>query len=230
MFNHQHHQRIHHILNALNPQPFINAGACFGGGTLIALLYNEYRWSKDIDFICPLGPGYSQLRQAVFDNSGKAGFLFKNTADIELPRDITANQYGIRFPVKTQGTVIKFEIVAEARITLGTPDHLSWTRIPCLNSTDRFAEKLLANADRWADESIESRDLIDLGMLRLHQANYQEAIQKAEQAYPVVAPLKRALEKFSGSEKYREKCFAALEIKTPEKVLEGLTLLQSDLN
>jgi Nucleotidyl transferase AbiEii toxin, Type IV TA system len=39
------------IINSLNYQGFQENKAYFGGGTLIALLYNEYRQSNDIDFI-----------------------------------------------------------------------------------------------------------------------------------------------------------------------------------
>ena len=49
MFDHNHHQKIHLVLDSLNPDIFSEVGAYFGGGTLITLLNDEYRWSKDID-------------------------------------------------------------------------------------------------------------------------------------------------------------------------------------
>lgn len=228
MFDHEHHQKILHILNALNAAIFDETGAYFGGGTLISLLYGEYRWSKDADFICPVGPGYKRLRQIVSESNFKPSVFFSNHDSLEFPRDLQANQYGIRFLVICDGTPIKFEIVVEARIKLEAAEHLSWLGVPCLNSVDRYAEKLLANADRWPDASVESRDLIDLAVLRVHNEQSEQAVAKAEEAYPVLAPLKRSLEKFQSSKAYRHKCFTALEITNRTLILDGIDLLAED--
>jgi hypothetical protein len=228
MFDCEHHQKILHILDCLNPEIFYDVGALFGGGTLITLLYEEYRWSKDVDFICPVGPGYKRLRQIVSDNNFKPSALFARTESLDFPRDLIANQYGVRFAVISGETVIKFEIVAEARIQLESPEIIDWLGVPCLNRVDRYAEKLLANADRWPDSSIESRDLIDLAILRLHGDQSQQAIDKAEEAYPVLAPLQKSLEKFQGSKEYRQKCFSALEITNRCLIMNGIDLLASD--
>lgn len=107
---------------------------------------------------------------------------------------------------------------------------LDWAQTCTLSLIDRYYEGLLANADRWYDASIESRDLIDLAILRLQDKIPAEAIDKADNAYPVVAPLKKALAKFNGSRAYREKCFSALQIKNPEPVMEGVRLLEEDLS
>jgi hypothetical protein len=45
------------------------------------------------------------------------------------------------------------------------------------------AEKLLSNADRWADDATFSRDLIDLAMMRADHALLASACGKAEGAY-----------------------------------------------
>jgi hypothetical protein len=45
---------------------------------------------------------------------------------------------------------------------------------------DRVAEKLLANGDRWADASTNSRDLIDLAMLKLNTEFPEVAIAKLQ--------------------------------------------------
>ncbi len=160
--------------------------------------------------------------------TGKPEFLFKKTTGLEFPRDIKADQYGIRFLVVADDTPIKFEIVCEARIDLGSPEQPDWLNIPCLSTIDRYAEKLLANADRWNDSSIESRDLIDLAVLRLNEGPSEQAIAKAEDAYPVLVPLENALKKFQGSDDYRRKCFNALEVRNKALVLDGIDLLASD--
>lgn len=228
MFEHPHHQKIATVLNSLDAGLFHKVGAYFGGGTLITLSKGEFRFSKDIDFMCPVGKGYRLLRTIVADSNSKPSVLFRQTDSLTFPRDIKADQYGIRFPVFLNGEPIKFEIIAEARIQLEPAAKYPWTDLPCLSVVDRFAEKLLANADRGMDESIQSRDLIDLAAMRVDKSIPPAAIEKAENAYPVLDPLKNSLAKFQQSESYRNKCFSALEIHDRPTILDGLDLLAGD--
>ena len=48
-FKYDYHQQVITILNALKTEFFLEISTFFGGGTLLTLLYNEYRLSKDID-------------------------------------------------------------------------------------------------------------------------------------------------------------------------------------
>ena len=226
MFKLEHHQKILKVLNALDASFFEKIGANFGGGTLLTLLYGEYRWSKDIDFICPIGDGYRELRRTI--NESDYGALFKNTEGLEFPRHIKADQYGVRMGVKVDNTMIKFEIIAEGRIELGEPAYYDWCPVPCLNFEDSCMEKLLANADRWADTATESRDLIDLAMLRLHDDIPKAVYEKAEAAYPVIKPLLKAIDKFQEDDDYRERCLLSLEVSKRDEVQMGLTLLAED--
>jgi hypothetical protein len=228
MFNLEFHQKILRVLRSLNLDFFQTCQLYFGGGTLISLSHKEYRLSKDIDFLCCVGDSYRLLRQAVAERGYDA--LFTTRTDIELPGELRTNRYGVRFSVVVDRVPIKFEIVAEERITLGKPDYPDWSPVPCLNKTDTFAQKLLANSDRWADSSVQSRDLIDLSMLRLAAPIPQEAIDKAENAYPVIEPLKRAICNFQAKPEYRERCFQALGIQAPEQIIDGLDLLATYFN
>ena len=230
MFDHPYHQKIHLILDSLNASIFHEVGAYFGGGTLVTLLFNEYRWSKDIDFICPVGPGYRRLRELLGQSGNNQSTFFRKTDSIEFPRHLAADQYGVRFLVVADGAPIKFEIVAENRIQLERHDEFDWTSLPCLSEVDRFAEKLLANADRWNDESIESRDLIDLAVMRANGNIPKQSIEKSESAYPVIDPLEKALRKFRLSERYRNKCFDALQIENRDSILQGIELLAEDFS
>lgn len=225
-FNHPHHQKILTILKALDSEILLQSGTCFGGGTLLTLEYKEYRWSKDIDLVCPAGPGYKLIRQAIYDKNYAA--LFKDTASIETPGQIKKDQYSIIFAVKVEDELIKFEIFNEARITLGKPVQPDWSPIPCLNIIDRYTEKLLANADRWSNTAVESRDLIDLCVLRKYEILPKEAIEKAEAAYPVVDPLKDAILNFQRNADYRRRCFSSLQITDPILIIDGLDLLAAD--
>lgn len=56
------------------------------------------------------------------------------------------------------------------------------------------------------------------------------SIEKAEGAYPVLLPLKKAVEKFSSNQDYKNKCFSALEIVESDTVVKDISLLAEDLN
>ncbi len=227
MFERELHQKFLNVLNQLKANFLLECGAYFGGGTLVSLNHGEYRLSKDIDFLCSTGTGYRLLRQKIAENQYNA--LFKTQNNLDLPGEIKADQYGVRFAIIVDETLIKFEIIMEGRIELGEPDYPSWSPVPCLNEIDSFAEKLLANSDRWNDSSVESRDLIDLSVQRLKSPIPREAIEKAETAYPVIEPLKKAISFFQNNPNYRDKCFTALRIVEPSKIIDGIDLMAADL-
>lgn len=226
MFKLDHHNNVITILNSIRSDFFNDISAYFGGGTLLTLLYGEYRLSKDIDFICPVGDGYRMLRSEIYDKNYNA--IFKDFTKITLPREIKADQYGIRFAVKVADTPIKFEIIAEARISFQTADFHTWSDIPCLNFEDSCTEKLLSNSDRWADRSVESKDLIDLSILRLQSEIPEASFRKAEAAYTVLKPLERSISFFQSEPDYRAKCFSSLQVQNRAKIIDGLDLLASD--
>ncbi|MCC3444965.1 MAG: nucleotidyl transferase AbiEii/AbiGii toxin family protein [Microcoleus sp. PH2017_29_MFU_D_A] len=227
MFKREIHQKILTVLSHLNVEFLQECRAYFGGGTLVSMEHGEYRLSQDIDFMCPMDGGYSLLRRKV----AEAGYdaIFANRNRIFLPNDIQSNQYGIRFPVIVDDTTIKFEMVCEGRIQFGEPNYPNWSPVPCLNQIDIIAEKLLANADRWPSELVNSRDLIDLAIQRLASPIPQEAIDKAEAAYQVMKPLNRAIQYFQERPDYRERCYDILSIAEPDRVIDGIDLLAQDL-
>ncbi|MGB7441300.1 MAG: nucleotidyl transferase AbiEii/AbiGii toxin family protein [Coleofasciculaceae cyanobacterium] len=220
------HQTILDILSQLNAIFLNQCKTYFGGGTLLALTYDEYRLSQDIDFLCSDSIGYRQLRQAVYESQYQA--LFQTTEGLIFPREIQANQYGIRFPIVVGDLSIRLEIVSEGRIELGSPERLSWCPVACLNAVDQVAEKLLANSDRWPDTSVLSRDLIDLAIIRLQGKLPAQAFAKAEAAYPVIAPLQKAIAAFQQQPDYRSRCYEALQIKNPGLIIDGLDQVAVD--
>lgn len=226
MFERTYHQKIFIVLNSLRSDFLTEISAYFGGGTLLALLYDEYRQSHDMDFICPVGAGYRNLRTEVYDKGCNA--FFKDTSNIDFVSEIRADQYGVRLAVAVEDIRIKFEIIAEARISLEPPVFYDWSSVPCLSFTDSCAEKLLSNADRWADTAVLSRDLIDLSVLRLQAEIPQLSIDKAESAYPVIKPLKQAIKNFQNNPAYQDRCFAALQVKNRTAIFEGVDLLAND--
>ena len=76
------------ILTSFNQELLHESFAYFGGGTLIDLEFEEYRWSKDIDFICPISTsGYKQLRTVIYDGGHQA--LFNDLSQIQIGHSTT---------------------------------------------------------------------------------------------------------------------------------------------
>lgn len=163
LFRRQHHNDILHALRSLDGEMLFGAECYFGGGTAIVLELDEYRESVDIDFLCASQHGYRTLRQALWGRSDLAGLL-RPEAKLETLRDVRADQYGIRTLIRVREAAIQFEIVREGRIQLS--GHIDRRfDIPVLSRDCMYAEKLLANADRWADKSVLNRDILDLSMM-----------------------------------------------------------------
>ena len=223
-----HHQLIHRVLENLNGEFLSECRAYVGGGTLISLDLGEYRTSNDIDFICSFGSDYRKLRNAISDRNPR--ILLKDNSDLKIERFI-ADQYGVRMAIVVDGIPIKTKIIAEARFELDLPRQLSWSPVECLSITDCFTSKLLANADRYADPSVHSRDLIDLAFLRNSQPIPPLAIEKAEAAYRVIPSLNAALIKFQADAALRFHCYENLAILEAfrSQLIDGLDLLAIDL-
>lgn len=163
LFRRQHHNDILTALQGLNGDLLRDMGCFFGGGTAIVLCLDEYRESVDIDFLCATQEGYRGLRQALWGHPA-LGDLLRPNARLQVLREVRADQYGIRTLIRVKDTTIKFEIIREAPIPLaGQMDDRFG--VPVLSHDCMYAEKILANADRWADKSVLSRDLIDLSMM-----------------------------------------------------------------
>ncbi|MFM2074939.1 MAG: hypothetical protein RJB34_1244 [Pseudomonadota bacterium] len=167
MFERPHHQRIAHILAALDGNALAQHGCWFGGGTCIALRFGEYRESVDMDFLVSDATGYRELRQLLTGIHGLAPVTRPGAIPLELVREMRADQYGLRTQVQMDGHAIKFEIVREARITLQAPSAQDQIcGIGTLTVLDMAASKLLAKAiDRlqnrqgWLERCMQVMDM-----------------------------------------------------------------------
>jgi len=180
LFEREHHQRIAAILQRLDVPVLLKHRCLFGGGTAIALSHGEYRESVNIDFVCSSVDGYRGLRESVDTRS--LGWLFARPVD--LIREPRVDQYGIRLAVAVDAVPVKLEIIFEGRIDLMDPrqeDRVCgvWT----MSTQDLVTTKLMANADRYADDAVMSRDLIDLSMLAEGNALDKAGVAKARRAY-----------------------------------------------
>ncbi len=222
MFERPHHQRIAQVLLTLDGSLLQEHNCLFGGGTAIALRFGEYRQSVDMDFLVSDIDSYRQLRLLTTGSRGITALYRGRSDSITQIRDVRADQYGIRTMLLVAGQQLKFEIVLEGRVKLqaaGDDDRLCG--IATLSLLDMATSKLLANSDRWADEGVFNRDLIDLAMMQPSRSLLRAAVEKAEQPYgaAIVRDLGKAVEKFQRRQDWLERCMLAMEINVPKAVL-----------
>jgi hypothetical protein len=228
MYSRARHTAVGKILSALNSE-FLGRSKCFfGGGTRVVLELKEYRESADIDFLCSDRDGYRALRSTITNIS-----LGKMAArPIPLAREVKADQYGIRTIVSVGEELVKFEIVREARIDLGGMS-VRGIHAPCLDRQCCFAEKILANDDRWIDESVLNRDVIDLAyMIEAWDLDlFLEGMRLAHQAYgdTVLKSVRSAAKKLIDEKTYLKKCVEGLRVTKTSTLLSGLRrIISSD--
>jgi Nucleotidyl transferase AbiEii toxin, Type IV TA system len=221
MFERSHHQRIARVLTALDGRVLRDNACLFGGGTAIALRYGEYRESVDIDFLVSDVAGYRNLRQLLTGLEGIAAITRDRNAFTQA-RDVRADQYGVRTTLALDGQDIKFEIVLEGRVELAKPAAADVIcGIATLKPLDMATTKLLANSDRWADDGVFSRDLIDMAMMSPKPDLLTRAIEKAEGAYgkSVTADLGKAIDQLRSRHGRLERCMQAMGMQMPTAVL-----------
>lgn len=221
-----HHRAVAAILSTMNV-PFLERSRCyFGGGTCVALLLDEFRESRDIDFLCSNRDGFRQLRETVTEDS--LGRILRR--EVPLAREVRADRDGIRTFFAAGDLRIKFEIVLEARIDLkSAPDR--FLGVPVLDLECLSAEKFLANADRGLDESAKSRDVIDLAFLAAHYGikAIEPGLRLAETAYGAAVRryLDLVLAKFAAESRFASACARSLGIEDLGTLRKGLAKLKS---
>ena len=221
MFKRDHHLRIATVLQALDAEALRAHGCLFGGGTAIVLTHGEYRESVDIDFLISDLEGYRKLRQLIKIKNDLSP-LIRQGLRINVSRDVRTDQYGIRTMIKQGNVEIKFEIIFEGRVSLDSPNTKDIVcGVPTLTPLDMATSKLLANSDRWSDDSVFSRDLIDLAMLTIPSSQLQQAIRKAQQAYgeSIKNDLIKAIETLKERRGRLNECMSALKMDIPEALL-----------
>jgi hypothetical protein len=223
MFRLARHDVVIQVLSALNRDLLNSCNCYFGGGTRIVMELDEYRESLDIDLLCADREGYRNLRAIIAHDS--LGHIMEHS--FPLAREVRADRYGIRTFIEVAGERIKFEIVFEGRISLAGED-VSGIPIVSLDRISCVAEKLLANADRWADQGVLSRDLIDLAFMATYWgAPSPEAFQKAEGAYGLVIrrTLASAHTQFTSDPAVQRRSCELMGITDIERLTHGLTIL-----
>jgi len=222
MFERLHHQRIAYVLRALNG-PLLRENNClFAGGTAIALRFGEYRESVDMDFLVSDIACYRNLRQLLTGSGEIAAIVSANAEPLIQQRDIRADQYGIRTALAVGDQPIKFEIVLEGRIELSEPgikDEVCG--VAALTPLDMATSKLLANSDRWADDGVFNRDVIDLAMMSPSLALLRQAVAKAETAYgqAIRQDLGKVILRLQERHDWLERCMEAMAMNLPKALV-----------
>lgn len=222
-FERPHHQAIARILRKLDGEFLLRSRCFFGGGTCLSLAFDEYRESRDIDFLVSDRAGFRSLREAVrYDSLGVIA-----REDIPLAREVRADRDGIRTFALEGDLKIKIELVLEGRIDLaGAMDER--LGVPVLEMRLLAAEKLLANADRGMDDSTFARDVIDLAFLaaRAGRDVIAEGLVLANAAYgkAVAAELKKSLARLSARGRLAT-CTKALAVDDAATLKRGLKAL-----
>jgi hypothetical protein len=218
------HATVAAVLAALDAR-FLEVCQCwFGGGTRIVLELGEYRESEDVDFLCASATGYRTLRSTITERSlGRIA-----ARPLALAREVRADRYGIRTVLGVGEAKLKFEIVLEARIELDG-GAVAGVGVACLDRASCFAEKLLANADRWRDDAMLSRDVIDLAFMVEHwdKADATEGAARARGAYGNVVDraLREAAQRLLEAEAHRKRCVEALRVVHLKTLAAGLRKL-----
>jgi hypothetical protein len=221
-FERKHHRAIASVLYALDGALLRSCHCLFAGGTAIALRFGEYRESVDIDFLVSDLAGYRQLRSVLMEAQGISGLLHDRAPPLRQVTELRADQYGLRMQLGVADVVIKFEVVFEARISLQEPGPADvLCNVATLTLVDMVASKLLANADRWADSGVFSRDAIDLAMINAAPAVLRAGMEKAVAAYGDTVPrdLERALDKLLSRSDWLDRCMQAMSISVPKALL-----------
>jgi hypothetical protein len=193
----------------------------FGGGTAIALRYGEFRESVDIDFLISDIGLYGKVRNDIRDHHDLSPLLLPGKT-LELIRELRTDQYGIRTVIGIGEAKIKLEIISEGRISFDLPEPKEFIDgIPSLTRLDSIASKLLVNSDRYADDSVYSRDLIDLAMIKPTKKELHLAMEKAKKAYgdSIQRDLVRSIDYLFRREKRLDKCTDYLKIDLPVSVI-----------
>lgn len=221
MFKREHHQKISEVLQRLDSQILKDHECYFGGGTAIVLMNDEYRESIDIDFLVSDIHKYRSLRQLLTGPDGIASLTLSGR-ELVLAREIRADQYGIRTIIRAGDAHIKFEIISEGRIVFEKPKSKDQIQgIATLSRLDLISSKLLANADRWGDDSVFSRDAIDLAMMRVSKKELHQAIEKSREAYgdSILASLNKSIDRLLTKEDLLGRCMAVMKISAPKALL-----------
>ena len=93
--------------------------------------------------------------------------------------------------------------------------------VATLTPLDMATSKLLANSDRWGDDGVFSRDIIDLAMMNPSLVLLRQAVAKAETAYgqAIRQDIEKALQRLQNRYGWLERCMQTMAMSLPKAVV-----------
>lgn len=219
------HRIVQAVLQRLDGEFLASSECFFGGGTMLVMALDEYRESRDIDFLSADQEGY----RAIYERVGGAGLQALFRSPVEIARPAMMDQYGIRAVLDAGGERLKFEIVREGRIRL-SPAAERCDNIVMLSRESAFAEKFMANADRGLDHATLARDVVDLAhmVLAWGMTEAKAGLRVAEASYgkEIQARLEAVISELQDDRAWRTRCERELAVADPKLLRRGLQALQ----
>ena len=163
---------------------------------------------------CLFGGGTAMaLRFGEYRESVDMDFLVSDLSSYRRLRQLLTGEAGLP---------IKFEIVLEGCIEIEAATGKDQVcGISTLTALDMATSKLLANSDRWSDDAVFSRDVIDLAMMSPSLPLLRKALLKAQGAYgeAIARDLERAIERLQNRQDWLERCMLVMAISLPKAAL-----------
>jgi hypothetical protein len=214
MYYKQKHNDMATILEKMdNKDVLVEHKVFFAGGTSIALLHNEVRESVDLDFMAN-EKGYSTIRRLVWEHGLEYFFP-------DVYKEARIDRYGIRGKTRNG---IKIEIIANANISLS--GSICRFGFPALDLRCLFAEKILANSERYMDTADLYKDIIDIGILHMTHNDTTALLDGMETAinaygHCVKTGIREALKLLKGDAK-SVKEFFQIDNDTMDRILKSI--------
>ena len=154
--------------------------------------------------------GRSNIKESYVVVRGEEIFLF----GMHITPLATASSHVHHDPTRTRKLLLHKKEIARL---IGKVERAGYTLVPL----DMATSKLLANADRWSDDGVFSRDVIDLAMMNPSLPLLRKALLKAQGAYgeTIARDLERAIERLQNRPDWLERCMQVMAIDLPKAVL-----------
>jgi hypothetical protein len=151
--------RLAPLLEALDADLLEEAGCVLGGGAAVALSLGAYREVGGVRVLCASAEGYRVLKARLHEAGLDA--LLRVPGSLKALRAPRADPWGVLAAVEVEGRPVRVELARELGLGPGSARHPE-LGVPVLGRVDLFCERLLSNADRWANPASLGRDAIDL--------------------------------------------------------------------
>lgn len=148
------------ILFGLDPELLAERNCYLAGSTAGVARAGGYRPTRNITFLVSNIDGWRLLREQLMSPE-QLGAIALAKPRLKQIQPLRAYRHSLRTVVEAQGEEIPFELVLESHIHLDPPaesDRICG--VLSLTPLDLATSKLLANSDRWADDSVFSRALL----------------------------------------------------------------------